>query len=59
MVQHGRTGLVTKARSAAEVVQGVERLIDNPSIRREMATCARSYAEKQSWERIYLDFWNG
>jgi predicted metal-dependent phosphoesterase TrpH len=39
--------------------QGVERLIDNPSVRQEMAAYARSYAEKQSWERIYLDFWNG
>jgi len=59
IVQHGRTGLVTKARNAAEVLEGVERLIDNPSMRLEMATHARSYAEKQSWERIYLNFWNG
>jgi len=59
IVQHGRTGLVTKARNVAELVEGVERLIDNPSIRQEMATYARSYAEKQSWERIYLNFWNG
>jgi hypothetical protein len=36
----------TKARNAAEVVEGVERLIDNPSIHQEMATCARSCAEK-------------
>jgi glycosyltransferase involved in cell wall biosynthesis len=59
IVQHGRTGLVTKARNVAELVEGVERLIDNPAIRQEMATYARSYAEKQSWERIYLNFWNG
>ena len=59
IVQHGRTGFVTKARNAAEVVEGVERLIDNPSVRQEMAIHARSYAEKQSWEKIYLNFWNG
>jgi glycosyltransferase involved in cell wall biosynthesis len=59
IVQHGRTGFVTKARNAAEVVEGVERLIDNPLVRQEMAGHARSYAEKQSWERIYLNFWNG
>ena len=59
IVQHGRTGLVTRARNAAELVQGIEHLINNPSIRQEMAAYARSYAEKQSWERIYLKFWNG
>ena len=59
IVQHGRTGLVTRARNAADLVQGIEHLIKNPSIRREMAVYARAYAEKQSWDKIYLNFWNG
>ena len=59
MVQHGRTGIVTKAKNVNEVVDGIERLIDNPAARREMAAHARSYAERQSWEKIYLNFWNG
>jgi glycosyltransferase involved in cell wall biosynthesis len=59
MVQHGRTGIVTTAKNVNEVVDGIERLIDNPAARREMAVHARSYAERQSWEKIYLNFWNG
>ena len=58
IVQHGRTGLVTKARDAADLLSGVERLLDDSALRQQMSAHSRSYAEKQSWERIYLNFWN-
>jgi glycosyltransferase involved in cell wall biosynthesis len=58
IVQNGRTGLVTKGRSVTELLQGIEWLIENHDRRREMATNCRSYAEKCSWERIYINFWN-
>ena len=58
IVQHGRTGLVTKARDAADLLSGVERLMNDSTLRQEMSGHCRSYAEKQSWERIYLNFWN-
>jgi glycosyltransferase involved in cell wall biosynthesis len=59
IVQHGRTGLVTKGRNATELLSGIERLLDNPELRDEMSSHCRSYAESRSWEKIYLDFWNG
>jgi glycosyltransferase involved in cell wall biosynthesis len=59
IVQHGRTGLVTKGRNADELLGGIEQLLDNPELRNEMSSHCRSYAESHSWEEIYLDFWNG
>ena len=59
IVEHGVTGLVTKARSAAEMIAAVERLLDDPALRRRMSAAARAHAETCRWEKIYLDFWNG
>jgi len=58
IVQHGRTGLVTRARDATDLLTGIERLLDDSALRQQMSAYCRSYAEKQSWERIYLNFWN-
>jgi glycosyltransferase involved in cell wall biosynthesis len=58
IVQQGRTRLVTRARDAADLLSGVERLLDDSALRQQMSAYCRSYAEKQSWERIYLNFWN-
>jgi hypothetical protein len=51
-------GRTTGSASLAELLEGIERLIDNPAMRQEMSICARSYAEKQSWDKTYLNFWN-
>ncbi|MEW5977563.1 MAG: glycosyltransferase [Acidobacteriota bacterium] len=58
-VQHGRTGLVTQARNPERLLLAVETLIDNPTLRSQMARNGRSFAENRSWEQIYLNFWQG
>jgi glycosyltransferase involved in cell wall biosynthesis len=59
IVQHGRTGLVTRGRSAPDLLEGIERLLDQPDLRRQMAAYGRDYATTRSWERIYCSFWQG
>ena len=59
IVEHGVTGLVTKARSADDLCAAIERLLDDPDLRRRMSAECRTYAETCRWERIYLNFWQG
>ena len=58
IVQNGRTGLVAKGRNVAQLLQGIEALIDNPGLRQTMSLNCRSFAETRSWEHIYQDVWN-
>ena len=59
IVQQGRTGIVTPARSPGALVKAIETLIDDQDYRTEMGRNCRDYAETRSWDRAYLDFWNG
>lgn len=57
-VMHGRTGLVTKGRNAASLLEGIEQLLADPELRRKMSAHCRSFAETRSWRQIYQDFWS-
>jgi glycosyltransferase involved in cell wall biosynthesis len=59
IVQDGRTGLVTRARSASDLLAAVEHLIESPALRQEMSLACRAYAETCGWDRIYWNFWRG
>ena len=59
IVEHGVTGLVTKARSADDLSAAIERLLDDPDLRRRMSAECRAHAETCRWERIYQNFWQG
>jgi glycosyltransferase involved in cell wall biosynthesis len=59
IVQHGRTGFITKGRSASALLSGIERLLDDPELRSQMSQRCRAFAETRSWEKIYCSFWNG
>jgi glycosyltransferase involved in cell wall biosynthesis len=58
LVQHGLTGLVTKGRNAADLLEAIERLLGHAELRRQMAPACRSFAETCSWENTYANFWN-
>jgi glycosyltransferase involved in cell wall biosynthesis len=58
LVQHDKTGLVTKGRNSAELIEGVEYLLERADLRRQMALECRSYAETCGWENTYANFWN-
>ena len=59
IVEHGRTGLVTKARNAMHLVAAVERLLDDHDLRRAMSAAGRHHAEAHGWDRLYREFWDG
>jgi len=59
IVEHGRTGFVTKARSVSDLLQSIELLLDNPELRSEMSAHCRTAAMARDWDKIYLDFWQG
>jgi glycosyltransferase involved in cell wall biosynthesis len=59
IVQPGLTGIVTRARDATDLQQGIVRLLDSPTLRAQMSRACRAYAETCSWDRIYLEFWKG
>ncbi len=50
-VQHGKTGLVVP-ENEKEFVAGIQQLIENPSLARQLGAVARQYAETQSWDSI-------
>jgi glycosyltransferase involved in cell wall biosynthesis len=58
LVQHGRTGLVAKGRSAKDLLAAIEHLLDQAELRRQMSSECRSYAETCGWENAYANFWN-
>jgi glycosyltransferase involved in cell wall biosynthesis len=58
LVQHGRTGLVTKGRSGPDLLAAVEHLLDRADLRRQMSSECRAYAETCAWENTYANFWN-
>ncbi|NUQ81990.1 MAG: glycosyltransferase [Bacteroidetes bacterium] len=58
IVIHGETGMVTGAKDVDAMAAALIELLKNDQKRRNMSRKAREYAETQSWERIYLNFWN-
>lgn len=58
IVQDGITGIVTHAKNTDELATALIELLTDDARRKEMSKAARTYAESQSWEQIYLNFWN-
>ena len=59
LVDDGRTGLVTRGRDAAQLLDGLEYLLDHPDARVRFGEAARAVAEGYSWDNAYMNFWNG
>jgi len=58
IVTDGKTGIVTKAKDVDSLSNALIKLLTNDNLRNQMSKDARAYAETQSWESIYLNFWN-
>ena len=59
IVQPGRTGIVTPARSSGALVEAIENLIENRDFRSQMSRNCRRFAETRSWDKSYLGLWHG
>ncbi len=53
LIEDGKTGIIVNPRSAPDIKQALARLIEDPSLRREMGTKARERMEKEfTWDAI-------
>ncbi|HEV2096283.1 MAG TPA: glycosyltransferase [Chthoniobacterales bacterium] len=57
LVEHAVTGLVTKARDADDFAGGIQRLVEDPRLRAEMARNARQRVVDRSWPAAFRRFW--
>ena len=57
LVDHGVTGLVTKARNVAEFANAIRTLAADEAKRREMGRKARESVLNRSWPNAFRSFW--
>ena len=50
IVEHERTGLLVKAGDGAAMAAGIERLLGDDELRRQLATAGRREAQRWSWD---------
>lgn len=59
IVRHGVTGYVTEGKNPESIADALIEILTDDGKRKKMSAAARSYAETQSWETIYMNFWTG
>jgi D-inositol-3-phosphate glycosyltransferase len=52
LVKHNKTGIRVKVNDPEALAHAIERLLDNPGLRRRMGHAASCYAEDFSWQKI-------
>jgi D-inositol-3-phosphate glycosyltransferase len=52
LVKHNKTGIRVKVSDPEAMARAIERLLDNPGLRRRMGHAASCYAEDFSWQKI-------
>ncbi len=57
LVEHGVSGLVTKAHDAAEFARAIEQLVTDTALRQRMSAHARESVEHRSWPNAFQKFW--
>ena len=57
LVREGETGLITKARDAADFARAIRRLTGDEALRRQMGAAARVSVQNRSWPNAFRKFW--
>ncbi len=57
LVADGVSGLITRARDAADFAQAIRRLVEDEPLRKEMSAAARRSVEDRSWPSAFKKFW--
>ncbi len=57
LVEHGVSGLVTKAHDAAEFARAIEQVATDTALRERMSARARESVEHRSWPNAFQKFW--
>ncbi len=58
LVREGETGLITKARDAADFARAIRQLAEDPDLRAQMSVAARAAVEGRSWPNAFRKFWS-
>ncbi|WP_064090995.1 glycosyltransferase family 4 protein [Rossellomorea aquimaris] len=53
LVEHGKTGMISKAHQYESFIENIEELLKNESVFKQMSMNALHLAEKQSWDKIF------
>ncbi len=59
LVDHGRTGLITRGLDVADLTAAAERLLRDPTLRAELARNGRTAVELRGWDVAFRQFWTG
>jgi glycosyltransferase involved in cell wall biosynthesis len=59
LIDSGRSGFIARANNPMDFAEKIQILLDNPTMRKEMADYARGYVKKYSWEAINTGLFNG
>jgi glycosyltransferase involved in cell wall biosynthesis len=57
LIEHGVSGLITRAKDAASLLDAMRQFVRDPSMRERMGATARGHMGERSWERAFQDFW--
>jgi glycosyltransferase involved in cell wall biosynthesis len=57
LVEHGVSGLVTKAHDVPSFASAIERLATDEPLRQRMGLCARESVVNRSWPNAFQKFW--
>jgi glycosyltransferase involved in cell wall biosynthesis len=53
VIEENKTGLIAEPRDPYDLAKKIERLVDNPAFREQIAKNSLNYAKEQSWEKIF------
>jgi len=53
VIEENKTGLIANPRDARDLAMKIEKLVDNPALRKAIAKNSFEYAKEQSWEKIF------
>jgi len=57
LIAHGKTGFITRAFDADDFTHSVEKIVTDPSLRREMAIAAHDAVQGRDWAEAGRKFW--
>lgn len=59
LVEHGKTGLITRGLDLDELCAAVERLVTDDALRTQLSANGRKTVEARGWDQAFARFWAG
>lgn len=58
LVTDGENGYIIKMKDATDIAEKIEKLINDPALRKKMGAASRARAEKMSWQKVAEEYYN-